>query len=67
MSLYTNEKAAEIIEASQKYGIEVSTLWAGWSGPKEWNLTGGPFTLGIVPEVYRMKRTEEILMGADFW
>ena len=66
MSLYTDEKAAEITEASKKYGIEVSTLWAGWSGPKEWNLTGGPSTLGIVPEAYRMKRTEEILMGADF-
>ena len=66
MSLYTDEKAAEITEASKKYGIEISTLWAGWSGPKEWNLTGGPSTLGIVPEAYRMKRTEEILMGADF-
>ena len=66
MSLYTDEKAEELIRASQENDIEISTLWTGWSGPKEWNFTGGPMTLGIVPESYRMKRTEEILQGADF-
>ena len=66
MSLYTDEKAEELIRASKENDIEISTLWTGWSGPKEWNFTGGPMTLGIVPESYRMKRTEEILMGADF-
>jgi sugar phosphate isomerase/epimerase len=65
-SLYTDENAAKIVEASKKYGIELSTLWTGWSGPSEWNFTGGPMTLGIVPAEYRMKRTEEILKGADF-
>lgn len=66
LSLYTDEKAAEIVRAAEENGIEISTLWAGWSGPKEWNFTAGPVTLGIVPEAYRMKRTEEILQGADF-
>ena len=66
MSLYTDEKAVEIKAAAEENGIEISTLWAGWSGPKEWNFTGGPMTLGIVPEAYRMKRTEEILLGVDF-
>ncbi len=66
MALYTDEKAKEISEAAKEYGIEISTLWAGWSGPKEWNFTGGPMTLGLVPEAYRMKRAEEILHGADF-
>ena len=65
-ALYTDEKAEEIARAARENGIEISTLWAGWSGPKEWNFTGGPVTLGIVPEAYRMKRTEEILKGADF-
>jgi sugar phosphate isomerase/epimerase len=65
-SLYTDEKAAEVKAAAEECGIEISTLWAGWSGPKEWNFTGGPMTLGIVPEAYRMKRMEELLMGADF-
>ncbi len=67
MSLYTDEKARALTDASAKYGIELSTLWAGWpSGPREWNFTAGPMTLGIVPEAYRMQRIQEILMGADF-
>lgn len=65
-SLYTDEKGREITEAAQAHNVEISTLWAGWSGPKEWNFTGGPDTLGIVPAAYRMKRTEEILKGVDF-
>jgi sugar phosphate isomerase/epimerase len=65
-SLYTDEKGREITEASQAHNVEISTLWTGWSGPKEWNFTGGPDTLGIVPAAYRMKRTEEILKGVDF-
>lgn len=66
MSLYTDEKAAEVVNAAKENDIEVSTLWAGWSGPKEWNFTGGPMTLGIVPDAYRMKRLEELVLGADF-
>ena len=65
-SLFTDGVAEKIIEAKEKYGIEISTLWVGWSGPTEWNFTGGPMVLGIVPEAYRMRRTEEILRGADF-
>ena len=65
-ALYTDEKAREITEAATACGVEISTLWAGWSGPKEWNFTGGPDTLGIVPAAYRMQRTEEILRGVDF-
>ena len=65
-SLFTDAVAQKIIEAKDKYEIEISTLWVGWSGPTEWNFTGGPTVLGIVPPAYRMKRTEEILMGADF-
>ena len=66
MSLYTDEKASEIVKAARENNIEISTLWAGWSGPKEWNFTGGPMTLGVVPDAYRMKRLEELVLGADF-
>lgn len=66
MSLYCDEVAERIVLASKETGVEVSTLWAGWSGPKEWNFTAGPMTLGIVPEAYRMKRCEELILGADF-
>ena len=66
MSLYTEENARKISDAANKYDLEISTLWVGWSGPKEWNFTAGPMTLGIVPVAYRMIRVSEILKGADF-
>ena len=65
-SLYCDEKAAELKAAIEETGVEVSTVWAGWSGPKEWNFTGGPTTLGLVPPAYRMKRAEELIKAAKF-
>ena len=66
MSLYTDENAAIINEAVAETGVEIAALWAGWSGPKEWNFIQGPFTLGIVPQAYRFQRTQELMMGSDF-
>ena len=63
---YTDQKAREIVCAAEDCGIEVSTLWCGWSGPKEWNFTGGPSTLGIVPAAYRMNRMQDLLLGLEF-
>ncbi|MBE6672691.1 MAG: sugar phosphate isomerase/epimerase [Ruminococcaceae bacterium] len=65
-TLYTEENARAILAASEKTGVEISTLWAGWVGPTIWNFTDGPSTLGIVPEQYRERRTEQLLKGADF-
>ena len=64
--LYTNENAAALKAASEKWGVEISTLWTGWSGPKVWNAIAGPSTLGIVPPAYRFARINEILEGAEF-
>ncbi len=63
---FADERAKAINTAVAETGIEVSTLWAGWSGPQEWNFTGGPMTLGLVPPTYRMKRAEELLRAGDF-
>lgn len=65
-SLYCSEKAEELKKASEATGVEVSTVWAGWSGPKEWNFTAGPATLGLVPPAFRMKRAEELIRAAKF-
>ena len=65
-AVYTDETAEKILAAANKYGIEISTLWAGWTGPKEWNFTGGPMTLGLVPAAFRMQRAEELILGVDF-
>ena len=66
MSMYTDGVADEINTAVAETGVEVSTLWAGWSGPTEWNFTGGPMTLGLVPPAYRMQRAEELIDAAHF-
>ena len=62
-SLHTDEVAEKVTAAAKQYDIEISTLWAGWSGPAAWNFIDGPSTLGIVPEAFRMKRMEELLSG----
>lgn len=63
---YTDEVAAWVLELLARYGIHLSTVWCGWSGPKQWNFTEGPLTLGLVPEQYREVRVQELLAGSDF-
>ena len=66
MSLYTEENAAKINALCRETGLEVSVLWAGWSGPKEWNFTYGPETLGLVPAAYRGTRLADLEKGSEF-
>lgn len=65
-TMFTDENAEKVVEASKEYGIEITALWAGWQQPAVWNFYQGQLTLGIVPETYRFARTERILEGADF-
>ena len=65
-SLFTDENAAQIVKCMEKYGVEVSTLWAGWTGPCEWNFTHGPVTIGLVPAAYRAHRIQELELGSQF-
>lgn len=64
---YCTDENAEIVKmATAKYGVEVSTYWCGWSGPKVWDFYEGPVTLGLVPEDYRYARIQELKEGSDF-
>ena len=65
-TLFTEENAKTILDACAATGVEISTFWCGWIAPAIWNFTDGPATLGIVPEQYREKRTEQLMAGADF-
>ena len=65
-NMFTPEKADEAKAASAKYGIEITALWAGWTGPSAWNFTQGPDTLGIVPAEYREMRVQQLIKAADF-
>ncbi len=62
----TKEKADEVKKFAEECGVEISSVWRGWSGPQEWNFTKGPLTLGIVPAEYREKRIEDLKRGSDF-
>ncbi len=64
--LFTKENAEYIIELCRKYDIAISAFWCGWTGPKKWNFTEGPTTLGLVAGKYRRTRIKELCLGADF-
>jgi len=64
--LYTNENAVKVRDAVSATGMEISGLWAGWSGPAVWDFYDGPDTLGIVPKAFRGMRLMELYAAADF-
>ena len=65
-TLYTPEKAEYVKSCADAAGVEITALWAGWTGPSEWNFTYGPVTLGLVPPAYRGMRLAELLKASDF-
>ena len=66
MSLYTDEIAEKVQVAVKEFDIEITALWAGWSGPSAWNFQYGPATLGLVPATYRYARIIDLKKGSDF-
>ena len=64
--LWTEDRALGIRDEAQKERVKITGLWAGWSGPKKWNFTEGPTTLGLVPDAYRRPRVEELKRAGDF-
>jgi len=65
-TLWTEAWAKRVVRESRDTGVRVCALWAGWSGPKAWNFTEGPKTLGLVPPRYRKTRVAELKAAADF-
>ena len=67
VDIFKSEEHAEKIKAAiAETGINVSSLWAGWTGPCEWNFTAGPDTIGLVPVAYRFTRLNELKSASDF-
>lgn len=64
--MFTEDTAAKVRAASEKYNVKISTFWCGWSGPAVWNFYDGPMTLGLVPQDYRYTRMKELMKGSDF-
>lgn len=65
--IFRSEEQAEYVKNTlSETGIEISSLWAGYSGPCEWNFTAGPDTIGLVPVTYRHIRLNELKSASDF-
>lgn len=66
MSLYEDDKVAEIQRACKDYNFTVTAVWCGWTGPVVWTYPQMHSTLGLVPAAWRAQRVNEILKGAEF-
>lgn len=66
MSFHTPENAAALKAASEETGVEITAIWAGWTGPAIWNAIYGPATLGLVPPAYRFERLQQLEKGGEF-
>ncbi len=65
-SSWTEEMGKKVRAELDKYGVEITSMFCGHSGPYAGGLIYGPHNRGIVPEEYRYARIQEIKKGADF-
>lgn len=65
-AVLTEPLAQRVREEAQRENIHITALWAGWTGPKTWNFTEGPASLGLVPVAFRNRRMDELIRAADF-
>ena len=66
MALYTKEIAKKVKDQAEKDSVNITAVWAGWTGDSVWDFIGGPTTLGIVPAKFRDTRVPQLKQGADF-
>ncbi len=66
MEMYNEKTDDAVNRTSAETGIEVTALWAGYSGPVEWSFTYGSLTAGLIPEALRGTREKELLLASDF-
>lgn len=65
-AVYCDEHVNKINEAVAKHSFKISSIWAGWPGPREWNFQFGPATIGLVPPAYRAMRMDSLKKASDF-
>ena len=63
---FTRQNRSQLLAAAEKHGVAITTLWAGYSGPRVWNLVDGPSTIGLVPDAWRSQRVKDLKKGARF-
>lgn len=65
-AVYTDENVSGVRSASEKYGVEVTSVWTGYPGTAAWNFIEGPQTIGFVPPAMRAVRVAAVKKGAEF-
>lgn len=65
-NIYNDNTLRELMNACEKYCVEVTSVWAGYPGPAVWNFIDGPATIGLVPPEYRSMRVDALKKAADF-
>jgi L-ribulose-5-phosphate 3-epimerase len=65
-AVWTDKVGQALVAACRKYGVRVSTFWAGYSGPAVWDFIEGPRTIGLVPKKYQAMRVRELKKAASF-
>ena len=64
--LYARGNASALRAAMREARVEVTALWAGYPGPRVWNLVEGPATIGLVPSKWRGIRVKALKRAARF-
>ena len=64
--LWTDSAADRVRKESERLGVRITGLWAGWPGPKVWDFVEGPSTLGLVPAACRAERVEVLKRAGEF-
>lgn len=62
---HTEENIARLIALREQYGITITSIVGMWTGVQEWNFSGGPVTLGLIPAATRDRRMAEMRKYAD--
>jgi len=65
-AIWTDQLAAKVADEAKREGVRITSFWAGYCPPHDWNFTTGPLTLGLVPAAYRERRITELKRAGEF-
>lgn len=66
VNLYNRDVARLLRKTADKYGVEITAIWAGLPGRYVWNFIEGPSTIGLVPPETREIRLKALKKASDF-
>jgi len=64
--IWNDQLAEKVADEAKSDGVQITSFWAGYCPPNDWNFTTGPITLGLVPAAYRERRITELKRAGSF-